>query len=197
MDELNENSLLLNSTYVDYINKSFEKRIENRVLFLGPYGVGDDTYELVILPLLQMINDGTNKEITLLINSYGGSVNTGLVLCDIIDRTTCPIKIVCLGNAYSMAGIILMAGRDNELVKKYCYKHSWCLIHSGSKWLSAESNAFDDNVKLLKRVDDQTNDYIVSHTNITVKDLKKNSKIQWYLDAQEMLEYGIVDEIYE
>ena len=97
-----------------------------------------------MLPLIEMDQDGSGEPITIILNTNGGSLFDGMPLCDIIDNMKTPLTIMVLSHAYSMGSYILMAGYNNENVKKVCYRHSTALLHGGSVEIGGTlSNARD------------------------------------------------------
>lgn len=125
------------------VEYQYYKGLKNRqIVFNGD--VTEDIVERVMLPLLDMDNDGSGEPITLIVNTDGGSLFDGMPLCDIIDQMKTPTTIVVLSHAYSMGGYILMAGYNNPNVRKVCYKHSTALLHGGYADVSGTlSNARD------------------------------------------------------
>ena len=140
-------------------------------------------------------NDGSNKKITIYINTNGGSVHDGLVLCDIIERLKCPTDVIVLGYAYSMGSIILMAGKNNPNVTRYCYPFSVALIHGGSAYVSGTSSQVKDYFKFNEKYEKRISDFIVSHTNLSEDDYVAIERYEAYMDSSEMLEKGLVDSI--
>ena len=117
--------------------------------------IDDGIVERVILPLIDMDNDGTGEPIEIILSSPGGSLYDGFVLADIIDRLKTPTTIIVMGYAFSMGSIILMSGYSNPNVRKVCYPSSTALIHSGSTYLeviTAQQSLL--NTELSKIVDD-------------------------------------------
>jgi ATP-dependent Clp protease protease subunit len=151
--------------------------------------------EYVITPLIEMDNDGTGKSIHIYLQTIGGSLTDGFVLCDIIDNIKTPLTIEVLGYAYSMGGIILMSGYKNDHVHKICHKHSTALLHAGSYYLEGNANSVKDQFHFNEKMEEQIRDYTLSHSKITNKEYERMDRYEWYLLSDEMLKYGLVDEI--
>ncbi len=172
----------------------YYKNLANRrILINEPIDAG--IIENVILPLQEMDNDGTGKPIEILLNSTGGSLFDGMALCDVIDNLRTPTTITVMTYAYSMGGIILMAGKNNPHVKKRCFRHSTALIHAGSSYLEGNSTSVKDQFNFYQDYEKLIKEYTLSHTNITEEEYDKMERYEWYMTADKMLEKGLVDEI--
>lgn len=157
--------------------------------------ISENTIEKVVMPLLRMDNDGSGEKITIYINTNGGSVYDGLVLCDIIEHLKTETEVIVLGYAYSMGSIILMSGKNNPNVTRKCYPFSTALIHGGSAYISGSSSQVKDYFKFNEKFEKRIADFIVSHTNLTEDDYAAIERYEAYMDSDEMLEKGLVDEI--
>lgn len=178
----------------DIISHQYEDLLKKRVILINDI-ISDLTVDKVIMPLLQMDNDGSGEKITIYLNTNGGSVYDGLSLCNIIERLKTPTDIIVLGYAYSMGSIILMSGKNNPNVKRYCYPFSTALIHGGSAYISGSSIQVKDYWKFNEKYEKRIADFIVSHTNLTEEDYAAIERYEAYMDSDEMLEKGLVDEI--
>ena len=94
-----------------------------------------------------------------------------------------------------MGSIILMSGKNNPNVKRYCYPFSTALIHGGSAYISGSSSQVKDYWKFNEKYEKRIADFIVSHTNLTEEDYAAIERYEAYLDSDEMFEKGLVDEI--
>jgi ATP-dependent Clp protease protease subunit len=191
-EKLDAEQVILEDT--DIINNQYENLLKNRIILINDV-ISELTIDKVVMPLLQMDNDGSNEKITIYINTNGGSVYDGLALCNIIERLKSPTDIITLGYAYSMGSIILMSGKNNPNVKRYCYPFSTALIHGGSSFVSGTSSQVKDYFKFNEKFEKRIADFIVSHTNLTDEDYAAIERYEAYMDSDEMLEKGLVDEI--
>lgn len=176
------------------IESEYERLIEERIILINDI-ISENTIEKVAMPLLRMDNDGTNKKITIYINTNGGSVFDGLPICNLIENLKTPTDIIVLGYAYSMGSIILMAGKNNPNVKRYCYPFSTALIHGGSAYVAGTSSQVKDYFKFNEKYEKRIAEFIVDHTNLTDEDYNAIERYEAYMDSDEMLEKGLVDEI--
>lgn len=184
-----ETTLLEETEIVDSIYKHL---LSKRVILINDV-ISANTIEKVVMPLLNMDNDGTGDKITIYINSNGGSVYDGLVVCDVIERLQTKTDVIVLGYAYSMGSLILMAGKNNPNVTRYCYPFSTSLIHGGSAYIGGTSSQVKDYFKFNEKYEKRIADFIVSHTNLTEDDYAAIERYEAYMDSDEMLEKGLVD----
>lgn len=157
--------------------------------------IGEGIVEWVILPLLDMDNDGSGKPIEIILSTPGGSVFDGLCLCNVIDNLKTPTTIKVMGYAYSMGGLILAAGYDNPNVRKVCYPFSSALFHAGSTYFDGAANIVKDTFHFTEKMEEKIKNYVVSHSKITEEEYTKKERFEWYLCAEDMLRLGLVDEI--
>lgn len=180
----------------------------SRVILAGE--IMDDIVENVAIPLLDMIKEKEDTRekilkgyplkldpIEIIIHSPGGSVYDSMFLANIIDKATVPINVKILGNALSMGMIIAMAGYNNSNVTKECYGFSIGLIHAGSLKMEGEANAVRDTMEFNDKYSEMMKQYVLSHSKITEEEYEAHNSKQWYLTAEEMLNYGIVDKVIE
>jgi ATP-dependent Clp protease protease subunit len=133
------------------------------------------------------------EPVKLIISTPGGSVSDGLILCNIIDNYRKSLEIYIYGYACSMGTIILCSGNNNPNVKKYCYPFSFGLFHAGYSAIEGESLSVEDQIEFNKKTDGMIRDYVVANTKITEEEYKRNERRQWYLNAREMKEKGLID----
>ena len=191
-EKLDAEQVILEET--DVINNQYENLLKNRIILINDT-ISDLTIDKVVMPLLQMDNDGTGKKITIYINTNGGSVYDGLCLCNIIEGLKTETEIIVLGYAYSMGSIILMSGKNNTNVTRKCYPFSTALIHGGSAYVGGTASQVKDYFKFNEKFEKRIADFIVSHTNLTEDDYAAIERYEAYMDSDEMLEKGLVDEI--
>ena len=166
-EKLDAEQVILEET--DIINNQYENLLKNRIILINDT-ISDLTIDKVVMPLLQMDNDGTGKKITIYINTNGGSVYDGLCLCNIIEGLKTETEIIVLGYAYSMGSIILMSGKNNPNVTRKCYPFSTALIHGSSAYVGGTASQVKDYFKFNEKFEKRISDFIVSHTNLTEDD---------------------------
>jgi ATP-dependent Clp protease protease subunit len=137
---------------------------------------------------------GTEKDINLYINSPGGSVTAGLAIYDTMQYVKCGIQTICLGQAASMAALILTAGSEG---KRFVLPSSRVLIHQ--PWGGAQGQARDIGIqsKEIVRLKKLTIDYFAQHTGKDAARIAADMERDFYMSAADAVDYGIVDSILE
>ncbi len=182
------------STLDPIMYQYFNQLLNKRTIVLNAE-IDDSILETVVIPLLDFEKDSVPDPITLILNTPGGSVADGLMLCNIIDNYTKPLEIIVPSYSCSMGTIILCSGNKNPNVTKKCYPFSFALFHSGQTYVGGESTSVDDVIDFNRSVDNKIKEYVVQNTNITEELYQQHHRKQWYISAEEMLEYGLVNEI--
>lgn len=181
-----------NFTPTDY--QYFHQLFHNRTIVLNEE-ICEDILEAVILPLKDFENDDNLKPVTLILNTPGGSVADGLILCSIIDAYKKPLNIIVPSYSCSMGTIVLCSGNKNPNIVKMAYPFSFALFHSGQTYVGGESTSVDDVIDFNRGVDNKIKEYVCNNTKITPELYQQHHRKQWYLTAEEMLQYGLIDKI--
>lgn len=184
-----ENLQLPDPTLLGYYNNE-----KNRVLWIEGE-IADDLFEMSKLILKYNQEDKgipveKRKPIKIFINSPGGDLDSTLAFIGLMNISKTPIWTIDACWAYSAAGLILMAGH-----KRYALPNTECLIHSGSGQLGGSYEQTTEQMKNYKYLVDKMREFILSKTKIDQKTFKKFSTKDWYIYTDEMLSFGIVDEI--
>ena len=186
-------ALVEDQSNLDPVMYQYFNQYKNHRTIVFNRGVDESIVESVILPLKEYEEDDSNAPVRLILSTAGGSVADGLILCNIIDNYTKPLEIYVYGYACSMGTVILCSGNNNPNVTKYCYPFSFGLFHAGYSAVEGESLSVEDQMAFNKKTDNRIRDYVVANTKITTEEYKANERRQWYLDAQEMKEKGLID----
>ena len=174
----------------------FNQLINKRTIVLNTE-IKENIVELVYLPLKDFEEDNINAPVTLIINSMGGSVSDSYFLAHYISTYKKPLNIIVTGCAASMATILLCGGTHNSNVIRYCFPSSYALIHDGYVALSAsEAKTASDIMEFNNRVDSSIKDFIIKNSSITEELYDAHARKQWFLDANDMKKYNLIDHIY-
>lgn len=131
------------------------------------------------------------KPLKIYIDSNGGELYPTLASLDFIRMSKTPIWTIGKGVSYSSAGLLLLAGH-----KRFCYKNSTFLLHSGSGGFVGRTDSVYDNMEFEKRVIEKlVKSHVVENSKITSEIYDAKYRHEWFMDSSEMLEFGIVDEI--
>ena len=156
----------------------------------------DEDYSLVELSkiIIQMNIEEKDVEnpnpIRLFIHSYGGDIEQALFFCDLVKASRIPIITIGMGVAMSAGFLIFLSGR-----KRYAFSHTSMLVHSGSAAFQGTAEQIEEAQKNYKKQIEQMKSYILANTNIDEKIFNKNKNKDWYLSSDELLKYGIIDEV--
>ena len=169
---------------------------DNRTLILNT-DIDERIVEMIYLPMRDWENDSDTRPVTLILNSQGGCVSDGFFLAHYISQYKKPLHIVVPGYAASMAAVILAGGGKNENVTRFCFPSTYALIHDGYVALSAsEAKTANDIMAFNNKVDESIRQFIIDNTNITAEEYDAQARHQWFLSADEMKKYNLVDKIY-
>ena len=182
------------STLDPIMYQYFNNLLNRRTIVLNSE-IDENILETVVLPLKEFESDDITTPIKLILNTPGGSVADGLMLCNVIDNFKKPLEIVVPSYSCSMGTIILCSGNKNPNVSKKAYPFSFALFHSGQTYVGGESTSVDDVIDFNRSVDNKIRDYVINNTKITQELYTAHHRKQWYISAEEMLEYGLIDEI--
>ena len=168
----------------------YSRLMKDRIVFLNE--IHDDSVNSLIGQLFFLDNDGTNKPIHMYINSPGGSITAGLALYDVMQAISIPVYTVCIGQAASMAAVILAAGTKGYRVS---LPHSTHMIHQNfagfqgfTKDLKIESNEIERLEVLIAEI-------MAKHCNRTVEQCIEDVDRNNYMNSKQALEYGLIDKI--
>ena len=169
---------------------------DNRTLILNT-DIDERIVEMIYLPMRDWENDSDTRPVTLILNSQGGSVSDGFFLAQYISQYKKSLHIIVPGYAASMAAIILAGGGKNEKVTRFCFPSTYALIHDGYVALNAsEAKTANDIMAFNNKVDENIRQFIIDNTNITAEEYDAQARHQWFLSADEMKKYNLVDKIY-
>lgn len=176
------------------ITYQYYKNLLNRKIIINEE-ISSDLLECAVLPFKEMDDDGTGEPIEIILSTNGGSVYSGFMLVDALEKAKTPTTIHIMSMAASMGILIAMAGKNNPNVKCVCHPFSVGLIHSGSMYVEGTTHAVKDTFNFSQHYEDKIKKYIISHTKIDEELYDKIERKEYWVDADEMLRLGIVDEI--
>ncbi|MDR1922740.1 MAG: ATP-dependent Clp protease proteolytic subunit [Planctomycetaceae bacterium] len=165
--------------------------LENRIIFLQGEIRSDNANELV-MKLLYLQSENRRKDIHFYINSPGGSVTSTLAIYDTMQMLSCPVATYCVGLAAS-GGAILLAGGTKG--KRYALPHAKIMMHQ--PWGGVGGQVSDIEIQANQIIKDRAmlNEILASHIGKPVDEIAKNTDRDFYLNAEEAKEYGVVDDI--
>lgn len=177
-----------------FIMKKMEKLFfEKRTVYL--WGVVDDkSAKDVVNKLLLLDADKPGEEIKLYINSPGGVVTSGMVMYDTIELIQSPVSTICMGLAASMGSILLSVGKKG---KRFIYPHAEVMIHqpSLSGYFQATSADIEIQAEQMRKTKEIGAKVLAENCGKTVEQILKDFDRDYWMNAQEAVEYGIVDKV--
>ena len=169
----------------------FSRLMMDRIIFLGTE-IDDYTANVIQAQLLYLDSSDPGKDISIYINSPGGSVYAGLGIYDTMQFIGSQVTTICTGIAASMASVLLVAG---EKGKRYCLPHSRVLIHQPLSGVQGQASDMEIAVREVLRVKDELYRIISEHSGKPYEVISRDSDRDYWMNAQEAQEYGMVDEI--
>lgn len=185
------------SNVSEFFDKVFEEHLRDRKIIINGE-ISEDIVETAMLQILKWNEEDrgkipeARKPIRILLNTLGGNVSEGLVLCNIIENSETEVHITTLGSASSIGAYIAMSGTKGC---RKCYEFSTFLIHSGSMVVAGNSDDVESTVLYYSQMRKDIEKFVYKHTKIDSDTYKQHQKDEWYLTAKEALKYGLVDEV--
>jgi ATP-dependent Clp protease protease subunit len=169
----------------------YSRLLKDRIVFLDG-DINDLSADLVVAQLLFLDGQDTEKDINLYINSAGGSVTAGLAIYDTMQYVKCDVQTICLGQAASMAALILTAGTRG---KRFVLPSSRVLIHQ--PWGGVQGQARDIGIQSreIVRLKKLTIDYFAKHSGRDREQIAADMERDFYMSAGDAVSYGVVDSI--
>jgi ATP-dependent Clp protease, protease subunit len=169
----------------------YSRLLKDRIIFLvGP--VEDNVANLVVAQLLFLESENPDKDINLYINSPGGSVTAGMSIYDTMQFVRCDVSTMCIGQAASMGAFLLAAGTDG---KRFALPNSRMMLHQpsgGSRGVAADIEIQAREILLMR---ERLNRVLAEHTGQSVERIAEDTDRDFWMDANQALEYGLVDKV--
>jgi ATP-dependent Clp protease, protease subunit len=169
----------------------FSRLLKDRIIFLGT-SINDEVANIIVAQLLFLYSDDPDKEVMLYLNSPGGSVSAGLAIYDTMQHVGCPVATVCLGQAASMAAVLLSAGAPG---RRFALPNSRVLIHQPLGGVQGQASDIEIHAREILRMRERLTDILVSTTGQPAEKIRNDSDRDFIMPADEALEYGIIDQV--
>lgn len=169
----------------------FSRLLKERIIFLGT-AIDDVVANLVVAQLLFLQSEDAEKDISIYINSPGGSVTAGLAIYDTMQFVKPKVCTYCMGQAASMGAVLLTAGATG---KRFALPNARIMIHQ--PWGGAEGTASDISIQAqeILRMKQNLSGILAKHSNQPIEKVLKDSDRDFFMSSQEAREYGLVDEV--
>lgn len=169
----------------------YSRLLKDRIIFIG-MPIDDHVANLVIAQLLFLQMEDAKKDISIYINSPGGSVTAGLAIYDTMQFVTCDVNTYCIGIAASMGAVLLCAGTKG---KRYALPNSDIMIHQVSGGAQGQASDVERQVEFMFKLKKRLNRILSFHTGKPVEQVEKDADRDYYMTAEEAKAYGLVDEV--
>ena len=170
----------------------FSRLLNDRIIFLSDE-VNDATASLVVAQLLFLEAQDPDKDISFYINSPGGSVTAGMAIYDTMNFIKCDVSTICIGMAASMGAFLLSAGTKG---KRIALPHSEIMIHQPLGGAQGQASDIKIRADLILRTRDMLNGILAENTGKPIEEIERDTDRDYFMTAQQALEYGIIDKIY-
>ena len=169
----------------------YSRLLKDRIVFLGT-PIDDDVANIIVAQMLFLESEDPDKDINLYINSPGGSVTSGLAIYDTMQYVKCQVSTICMGQAASMAALLLAAGAKG---KRYSLPHSRIMIHQPSGGFGGQASDIELHAKEILRLKAKLNEIMQKHTGQGLDRIEKDTDRDYFMGAGEAKEYGLIDEV--
>jgi ATP-dependent Clp protease protease subunit len=169
----------------------YSRLLRDRIIYLGT-PIDDSVANLIIAQLLYLSSADPDRDIQLYINSPGGSVSAGLGIYDTMQAVKCDVSTVCVGLAASMGAVLLASGTKG---KRHILPNAEVMIHQGSAGFGGATPDIEIQAQHLIRLVQRVNALMARHTGQTIERITTDSTRDFWMAAEEAVDYGIVDTV--
>lgn len=169
----------------------YSRLLKDRIIFLGD-AVYDGLANLVIAQLLFLAAEDPEKDISLYINSPGGSVTAGLAIYDTIQFIKCDVSTICIGQAASMGAVLLAAGAEG---KRFALPNARIMIHQPMGGAQGQASEIEIQAKEILRIREILNGILVNHTGKSIDVIQQDTDRDFFMSSAEAKDYGLIDDV--
>ena len=169
----------------------FSRLLKDRIIFLGE-DVNPTTASLVVAQLLFLESEDPGKDIHLYINSPGGEVNSGFAIYDTMQYVKCDVSTICVGLAASMGAFLLAGGTKG---KRFALPNAEIMIHQPSGGAKGQATEIEIAAKNILKTKKRLNEILAKNTGKPIEEVAKDTDRDYFMTAEEALEYGLIDQI--
>ena len=169
----------------------YSRLLKDRIIFLGT-AIDDNVANVVVAQMLYLESEDPDKEIFFYLNSPGGHVSSGMAIYDTMQYIKPPISTVCMGQAASMAAILLAAG---EKGKRFALPHSRILIHQPLGGFQGQATDIDIQAKEILRLKEELNQILSDLTGQSLSKIMNDTERDYFMTSPQAKEYGLIDDL--
>lgn len=171
----------------------YSRLLKDRIIFLGS-GINDVVANTVIAQMLFLAADDPDKDIHLYINSPGGSITAGMAIYDTMQFIKPDVSTICVGMAASMGAFLMTAGAKG---KRFALPNSEVMIHQPLGGAEGQASDIEIRAKRILKMRDKLNQILAERTGQPLERIEKDTDRDYFMSAQEALDYGIIDKVIE
>ncbi len=169
----------------------YSRLLRDRIIFLGT-GIDDDVANLVIAQLLFLEAEDPEKDVSLYINSPGGSVTAGLAVYDTMEYVRCDVATICIGQAASMAAWLLAAGTKG---KRMALPNSRVMIHQPMGGVQGQATEIDIHAREILKLRERMNEILAALTGKAIDEIARDTERDYHMSGEEAQAYGLIDKV--
>ena len=169
----------------------FSRLLKDRIVFLGA-AIDDDVANVVIAQLLFLESEDPDKDVMMYVNSPGGEVSAGLAIYDTMQALRCPVATFCVGQAASMASLLLAAGTKG---KRSALPHARVMIHQPLAGMQGQATDIEIHAREILKTRDQLNQIYAERTGQTIEKIRADMERDMFMDPTEAKAYGLIDQV--
>lgn len=169
----------------------YSRLLADRIIFMG-MPIDDYVANYIIAQMLFLESEDPDKDISLYINSPGGSVTAGLAIYDTMQYIKPDVATICLGQAASMAAVLMAAGAKG---KRFALPYSRFILHQIMSGVQGRATDIDIQAKEIVRIGEMIDEILVKHTGQPLEVIRRDSDRDFFMGAKEAKEYGLIDEV--
>ncbi|MEI6400405.1 MAG: ATP-dependent Clp endopeptidase proteolytic subunit ClpP [bacterium] len=169
----------------------YSRLLNERIIFLGG-PIDDQVANIIIAQLLFLEHSDSKKDISLYINSPGGSIQSGLAILDTMNHIKCDVSTICIGMAASMGAIILSAGAKG---KRFALPNSEVMIHQPLTGIEGQASDVEITAKHILKLKENLYKILAKNTGKTYAQIEKDSDRDYWMSADESKKYGLIDDV--
>lgn len=169
----------------------YSRLLKDRIIFIGEQ-VHDSMANTIIAQMLFLESEDPDKDISIYINSPGGSVSAGLAIYDTMQYIKPEVATICMGQSTSMAALLLAAGAKG---KRYSLPHARIMIHQPLGGVQGQATDIDIQAKEIMNVKDTIHRLLVEHTGQSIEKIREDTERDFFMSGEDALKYGIIDKV--
>lgn len=169
----------------------YSRLLKERIVFIGT-PVDDYVSNLIVAQMLFLQMEDVNKDISVYVNSPGGSVTAGLAIYDTMQFVKCDVATYCVGQASSMGALLLCAGTKG---KRHALPNSRVMIHQPWGGMQGSAEDISRHAKEILNMRDRINEILAKHTGQKIEKVAKDTDRDYFMSANEAKDYGLIDEV--